>query len=485
MEIEKSPVVIDTKATVHYVGILFRNKRLVSASFVVVFMMAIMVAMLEEPLYEAKSTILIKMGREYLVRPELGERIAAPTMAINQEGLISSELQILSSKELRDKVVKDIKATKLYPDLVSMQGADMEDVAVTRLEKSLKLNKVKNSNVIEIAYEHNDPVVAARVVNSFVEFFREKHLQVFREPQSTFLQQQLEKYANKLHASEGELEAFKRENDVYSLEEQRSLLLRQKVEMDAALKANDNQIKELQKKVATLRNQLQIVYKSIDSYILPERSVDIQEAKARLLGLLLEEQRLSRKYTPSNKLIINSKNEIEIVKNYINELEADTSKKAKTGNQIYLDLYKDYLTSDATYTSLLAKGTSIRGQLKEIKSDLANINEGEQRLESLKREKLMNEKNYQTYLDRVEESRMLDEMNRQKLANISVIQVAAVPVNPSTFSRLKIVLLGFFSGVCVALAGLFVSEKSDQTFWTPEKVERVTGLPVLLSIPYK
>lgn len=485
METEKCPVVIDTKATVHYLGILFRNKRLLITSFIVVFMVAITAAMLTEPLYEAKSTILIKMGREYLARPELGERIAAPTMAINQDGLISSELQILSSKELRDKVTKDIKATKLYPDLASMQGINVEEVAETRLENSLKLNKVKNSNVIEIAYEHNDPAIAARVVNSFVEFFRDKHLQVFREPQSTFLQQQLEKYTDKLRASERDLEAFKRENDVYSLEEQRSLLLRQKVEMDAALNANDNQIKELQKKMATLGHQLQVVYKSRDSYVPPERSIDIQDAKAKLLGLLLEEQRLSKKYTPSNKLIINSKNEIEIVKKYINELEADTNNKARTGNQIYLDLYKDYLISEATLTSLVAKGTSIRSQLKEIKSNVTNINESEQRLENLKREKQMNEKNYQTYLDRVEESRMLEEMNRQKLANISVIQVAAVPVNPSTSSRLKIVILGFISGVCVALAGVFLSEKSDQTFSTPEKVERVTGLPVLVSIPYK
>lgn len=481
----KHQILVDSKKTVQYLAIGFRNKRIITTSFVSVVLIAIFAAMLSEPLYEAKSTILIKMGREYLARPEIGERIAAPTMSINQDGLISSELQILSSKELRDKVVKQVKATRLYPDLISLPDVNIDDIAETRLEKSLKLNKVKNSNVIEIAYEHTSPVVAATVVNSFVDYFRDKHLQVFREPQSNFLQQQLEVYTDKLRASERELEDFKRNNDVYSLEEQRSLLLRQKLEVDAALKTNDNQIKELQRKVAVLKNQLQVVYKSRDSFVPPERSIDIQDAKAKLLGLLLEEQRLSKKYTPSSKLIINSKNEIEIVKKYINELETDSNKKSRTGNQIYLDLYRDYLNSDSNLNALLAKESSLKGQLHEITVSLMNINRGEQRLENLKREKMMNEKNYQTYLDRVEESRMLDEMNRQKLANISVIQAAAVPVTPSTSSRLKIVVGGIIVGVFLALSCAFLKEKSDQTFWTPEKVEGITGMPVLLSIPYK
>ncbi|MBJ6751626.1 GumC family protein [Geomonas anaerohicana] len=484
MEMDSRQVLVNTKTAVRYVGLVFKNKRILVTSFIVVFMLAVFVALLIQPLYEAKSTVLIKMGREYLARPEIGERIAAPTMAINQDGLISSELQILSSKELRDKVVKEISAFKLYPDLITMTDVNIEDLAETRLERTLKLNKVKNSNVIEIAYEHADPEIAAKVVNSFVDYFRDKHLQVFREPQSTFLQQQLEMYTEKLRTSEQDLEAFKSENDVYSLGEQRTLLLQQKQELDAALKSNDNQIRELQKKVAVLKSQLHTVYKSRDSYVPPERSLDIQDAKAKLLGLLLEDQRLSKKYTPSSKLIINSKNEIEIVKNYINELEADANNKAKTGNQVYLDLYKDFLASSATLQASVAKGTSVRAQLQEIKNSLASINRGEQRLESLKREKAMNEKNYQNYLDRVEESRMLEEMNRQKLANISVIQTAAVPVVPSTSSRLKIIALGFVSGIFVAIGAVLLKEKSDQTFSTPEKVELVSGLPVFVSIPY-
>ncbi len=51
-------------------------------------------------------------------------------------------------------------------------------------------------------------------------------------------------------------------------------------------------------------------------------------------------------------------------------------------------------------------------------------------LKDLNREVSTNEMNYKTYQEKKEEARISDEMNRQKLANISVIQAAVVPSRP-------------------------------------------------------
>ena len=47
-------------------------------------------------------------GREYLVKPDLGYN-TAPIMSVNLGDLVSSELHILSSKELMERVVAGIK----------------------------------------------------------------------------------------------------------------------------------------------------------------------------------------------------------------------------------------------------------------------------------------------------------------------------------------------------------------------------------------
>jgi len=68
--------------------------------------------------------------------------------------------------------------------------------------------------------------VAARAVNLLVDDFREKHLQVFGDPQPSLSNTQLAEYEANLKESEGRMEAFKRKNRVFSPEEQRSLLLK-------------------------------------------------------------------------------------------------------------------------------------------------------------------------------------------------------------------------------------------------------------------
>jgi len=68
--------------------------------------------------------------------------------------------------------------------------------------------------------------VAARAVNLLVDLYKEKHLQVFGDPQPSPTKTQLAEYEADLKESEGRMEAFKRKNRVFSPEEQRSLLLK-------------------------------------------------------------------------------------------------------------------------------------------------------------------------------------------------------------------------------------------------------------------
>jgi uncharacterized protein involved in exopolysaccharide biosynthesis len=95
------------------------------------------------------------------------------------------------------------------------------------------------------------------------------------------------------------------------------------------------------------------------------------------------------------------------------------------------------------------------------------------------------EKNYQTYTEKSEEARISDDMNRSKMANVSVIQSAAVPAKPVKPKKLLNVLLGIVLGAVSGLGFAFFSEYTSQVFSTPESVERRLGLPVLATIAHK
>jgi uncharacterized protein involved in exopolysaccharide biosynthesis len=96
-----------------------------------------------------------------------------------------------------------------------------------------------------------------------------------------------------------------------------------------------------------------------------------------------------------------------------------------------------------------------------------------------------NEKNYRTYLERLEEARISEDMNRKKMANISVIQQAEIPANPIKPKKRLNILLGMILGAVSGLGFAFFSEYTSESFSTPGIAEKQLALPVLTTIRHR
>lgn len=465
--------------------VLFRHKTRILTVFTAIVLLAVAYTFMSAEVFEARSTLMVKIGREYLSRPEVGDK--QPVMALNQEAVINSEIQILTNRDLLRKVIETITPEILYPEISNTNSSRSTplELSLEQFEKNLTVEGVKKSSVIEVTFRHKNPQLAARAVNFLVEHYREKHLQVFSDPQSSFLESQLGSYAQKLNETESSLENFKQSNRVYSLAEQRTLLLQQRSALDTNLKGTENSISELQKKIVELKQQLQTIGENDGSYTQTERDKIIVEGKAKLLALQLQEQDLRKKYTEDNRLVVNARKDIALVKDFLREQEEELGKKVRNANPVFQDIKRDLFRAETEVSGLNSRAAVISSQLRSVDGEIRALDLSEKRLENLKREKALNEKNYQTYAERTEEARISDEMNRLKLANISVIQTAAVPSEPvMPKKKLNLViglLLGAAAGIGIALLGEYLS----QDFSTPEKVESMLGLPVLVSIPYK
>jgi len=78
--------------------ILFKHQYKILIIFLIVLIGTITYALKVPQLYEAKSTILIKYGREYLPRPEDSGTRQAP--AVTPTTIINGEISILTSLDL-------------------------------------------------------------------------------------------------------------------------------------------------------------------------------------------------------------------------------------------------------------------------------------------------------------------------------------------------------------------------------------------------
>lgn len=445
--------------------------------------------LLSKPVYESKCTLLVKPWKEDAPRVGMGESgNNGSYLTLSQEELVNTEIQILTGRELAEKVITAIKLHNIYPELASApaaKNANPMDAAVGAFGKSLKVVGIRKSNVITLSFQHDNPKVAARALNLLVEAFRDKHLALHSDPQSSFIGTQLTAFETKLRDSERDLQAYQQSTKVFSLEEQRSLLLKQRSDLDTSYKIAQNNVSELRNKISATRGQLASISRSTNRYTPTERDKVLTEARTKQLDLQLKAQELRRKYSDSNVLVVEAKKEVDLVTKFLKEQEESIAGKVKTSNPVYQSMEIDLLRAEGELNSQLARSGALGSQLKQLDKEIAQLDMSEVKIQNLKRDVAINEKNYKTYADRQEEARISEAMNQLKMSNISVVQAAEVPAQPVTLNKSFKLMMGLLVGLFSCFAFAYLSETLNQTFTDPEDLEKYLELPVLLTIPHK
>src|ERR1041384_3249546 len=100
--------------------VLFKHRGKIVIGFFVIVAAVVLVTLLMDPVYQADSSILVKLGREYIYHPEVGDKSAAtPFNSDVLEGIVNAESEILDSPDLADSLIRKIGVKTLYPDIAS------------------------------------------------------------------------------------------------------------------------------------------------------------------------------------------------------------------------------------------------------------------------------------------------------------------------------------------------------------------------------
>ncbi len=478
--------------------IVFKHKYMILSIFLACATVATLAARSIPPIYEAESTLLVRPGREYIYRPEVGN--AGPV--VNFGDAIPAEIKILTSRDLIEKVISSIGMENIYPGLGKKPSGEIAQLgaAANAFEKSLAVEGVKGSNVIQVRFQHKTPTVAAKAVNALVDLFKEKHIQVYNDPQSSFIEMQARSYGEKFKESEIKLQAFKQRNQVFSFDEQRAQLLKQRTDLETSLKNTQNRIHELETRLSLLKERLKTIPETKERYsqgslVEIERNDTVAQARSQLLALQLKERELLEKYKENSRTVTNVRKEIQIVEEFLRQQE----EKAKSGgskdqrgkretidNPLYQDVEKEIVKTDLDQSVESAKLPALKQQLSEMDRQIQSLNSREKELTDLSREVSDNEKNYRTYAEKLEESRIGEDLDRRKMVNIAVIQEATVPTIPiKDTKKKKIMLVGFLLGALLGFGAAYISEYLAQGLSTPESAEKRLGIAVLATVPHK
>jgi uncharacterized protein involved in exopolysaccharide biosynthesis len=404
---------------------LWRRRFAALTLFLLANLGAALATLLSTPLFEASSTLLIKFGRESVYRPESGgERGVVVTR--NREAMINSEIQILRSSDVVRAVVDEMGVEKLYPGLLRepSQGTPLEWIAVARVLASLRAAAVPETDVIEVGFKHPDPDVAAQAVNLIVERFKEKHLEAFAEPEATkFLEEKAESARGHLEQAEQQLKAFQVEHPEFSLEQRDELVIRERAQLIAEVGDVENQIASAQQQGM-------------------REDPIVGRAKTQLLDLQLQEQKLLNTHSDQSRQVANVRREIARVQEFLAKQQAATD-----SQQL------------GTLGLLKQRKAQLEQRIAALDERLRAMPELAYQYRNLTREVDSRQDTYQRYLKRLEDARTSEEMDRQKIANIRVIQKAQIPLAPVSPNPMLNLAVGVVLGLALAAGGVLLLEQ--------------------------
>ncbi len=484
---------------VAFFNILFKRKKLIFGFMLGVFALVCVYLFTATPIYEANAQVLVKLGRENIYVPQVGNY--APILNENSVEQINSEVELLKSQALAEKVLKLIGAETLYPALKErgmlgrlkdsfFGGGDKspEERGLIRFQKSISVQGIRNSRVIEISFRHSDPLLAARVVNHYVATYMDERLRVHQDPQSfAFFDEQTRLLRDKIQKSEETLRRLKSMNEVVELGQERDLLLRRKSELEVG--ANDTMIRiqEMQRRIAQLKQHLEAVPALVPQGEETESNpLLINTLQAQLVQLELRKRELLNKYTESNRFVREVEEQIRGVQTRLSEEESRRYGRARFGpNPSFQQIKDDFLRSEVELKTLNAKLAVQKEQLEQLRQRLDQLASSEIALNQLQNELEVDRRNYQLYLTKAEENRITHEMDTRKIANVSVIRNALPPLEPVLPQKGLTLGLGVLFALVGGLGIALGLEMFRDHFENPDEVESALGVPVLASIPYQ
>lgn len=505
---------------------LVRHRGKASLFFVATMTVTLLATILVPRSYLSESKLFIRLGRENVTldaTATLGNDSVVVTPSAREDE-INSVAAMLGSRVMLERVVDS-----LGPDLILGSGAQTEpipgvqhagttapgattasrlsaitsgpirwarqtvigeeppirDRALRHLTQRLKVGPMRRSNIVEITYEAPAPELAQTVVATLIDAYLDEHARLNRLPGShRFFNEQADRLRVELAAFEEELAALKTTTGLAAIDEQRDQLITRMGRLqDDLLAAESNRI-ETEARVLALRKKLAESPKERVS----ETTEGVNDAgtdgiRQQFFALQTREKQAAAIYTDSHPKLQAIRDELAAAKAIHDQEERTRVEVRMAPDSMYEQIRLALADEEPALDSLTARSLALKQQLAAARRDLDALTARETEIAKLQREIELREADYRKYAVNLEQARIDDSLESQRMSNINVVQPAsydARPVRPRAMLNLALgLLVGLFGAFGIAL----FAEYADHSFRTPEDIERNLDLPALVAIP--
>lgn len=349
--------------------------------------------------------------------------------------------------------------SQLFTPSVKDETVLSRAATLAEFDKSVMVEPVRNSRLVEIKVLNNDAELAARIANTLAKDFIAANIE--RKVDSSvyarqFLEDQIKQTKAKLEESERVINEYAKKNEILNLGDKGSATTQTFVDFSSALaKAEQDRIK-----AESLYNELKNN---------PENAPDVLDNRAIQT---YKEQKATLEATYAKNLAIYKPDFPAMVqaKAQITELEARIKAEVDT---ILGSLKAQYQAAKKQEESLKSKVASTRSEVLSVQDRSVDMN-------LLKRELDTNRQVYDSLLQRLKEVSVTAGITTN---NVSIVDEATVPLFPAKPRPLVNLGLGLVLGLFLGMLAALLREQMDDSVKHADEVEKQFGLPLLGLIP--
>jgi len=462
---------LDLRSILHV--LLKRRASIALVAAVIVAGVAVRTLRLEKT-YTAAVSLVIELQSPKVLGDQVQDVGESTSSFWQSKEFFETQFRILRSHAVAERVVRKLALDRDPAFLRLERIADPQERAramartdaVAVLRGRMKVDPVRDSRVVNVLVEDNDPKRAALAANAiadeFISFNMEEKRGTSRSA-SEWLRDQIEQLQTRLSQSEVALHRFKRENEIFTatLEDSQSIVGRRLSAISDALTRVREQRAGLAGKVKTVRAaRVQGRLWSLPQVV---ASPVAQAHRQRALQLGEERAEAEARYGPDHPRLL----ALEGRRKAALDLAAREEERIAGALEIEEE---QAAATEANLTALLGSA----------KREASEVNKKEVDFNRLRREQETSAKIVDLVTKRLKD---VDLASLLRTNNVRVLDAAEQPGGPSA-PNLKLALLAALAvGLILGVGQAFVREQLDNTVKTQEDLEQYARTPFLGLIP--
>jgi uncharacterized protein involved in exopolysaccharide biosynthesis len=437
------------------------------------------------PMYVAQMKILVVRQRvDAVISPEATSPVMWGGDQVSEEDL-NSEVELLKSTDLLRKVVS---ATGLDHDPSVRHQRTPEramDAAVLQLEKHLKVEAIRKTNIISVKYESPNAQVARNVLVALSQAYSEKHMEVHRPSgEVQFFNQQVALYKQNLADAQQRLMAFDQQNGVVSPGMERDLAVQRVNDFSATARQASQALQEGNERLSVLRTEMAHMQPQT---VAAERTSSneqlLGQMKQTLSTLELKRTEMLGRYTPTYRPIQDIEAQITELKGSIaREMNSPQHDETKQANPVYQWAQQELAKTEADVAMMKTRATAATSISAQYQGKAEGLDQQSVIQQDLLRDEKTQEENYLLYQRKLEEARSSEALDRGGIMNVVIAQHPVTPTLPARTPP-YVALMTLLLCVTCGASSAFVADRMAPSFRTADEVVRYLNLPVLASLP--